>query len=983
MSPRSFLIVAALTACVDPSSPVAESTQEAVSGSTVISLTFDDTFADNFQVGALAEARGMRATFFVNSGRIGQTGSLSLNQLLALQQAGHEIGGHTITHARLADVPTDDARRQVCDDRSSLLEGGFRVTSFAYPFSSQNASVRQIAADCGYNSARLVGGLVMPTSCNGCPYANPMPPVDPFGVRTNDSVDATTTLDLKKLYVTQAEQHGGGWVPMVFHHVCDGCDSLAISPATLATFLDWLAARSAQGTVVATVDQVMGGAVKPAVAGPLPPPQPSATNMLQNASLETDSNGDQVPDCWQRGGSGTNTGTYTLSSTAYDGTRAQRIDVTSFTSGARRLVSLQDAGTCAPAITPGHRYTVSASYIANSQPLFSIYYRNTSGSWVWFAQSPRLPTSSSYVIGSYTTPALPADATAISVGLSLVGVGSLTMDAYTLVDAAGSTAETTPPAVSLTMPSAGATVNGIVQIAATATDASAVARVEFLANGTVIATDRTNPYWIAWNTAAYTGQNVTLSARAVDTLGNTATSSTRQVTVGSAQDTTPPTVALTSPADGATVTGTVPLTADASDAGGIARVELYANGTLLATELTSPYAIDWDTTAYAGTTVTLLARAFDAAGNSADSASRQVTVAAATDTTPPAIALTSPADAATVSGTVLVTADASDAGGIARVEFYAGSTLFATDVDSPYAADWDTTPYAGTAVTLVARAFDAAGNSADSAARQVNVTATSSDTTPPTVALTNPAAGATVTGTVLLSADASDAGGIARVELFANGVLLATDLTAPYETNWDTAPYAGTTVTLVARAYDSAGNTTTSAARQVAVATATATNLVKNPSLEINANGDQVPDCWQRGGSGTNAATFTLTSNAFSGSVAQRIDMTSYSSGARRLVTLQDSGTCAPAASPGRRYTVSARYLANTQPVFTIYYRNASGTWVFFAQSPSLPTSTTYRLGSFTTAALPAGATAISVGLSIINLGSLTMDDFTLVDAGT
>ena len=76
---------------------------------------------------------------------------------------------------------------------------------------------------------------------------------------------------------------------------------------------------------------------------------------------------------------------------------------------------------------------------------------------------------------------------------------------------------------------------------------------------------------------------------------------------------------------------------------------------------------------------------------------------------------------------------------------------------------------------------------------------------------------------------------------------------------------------------------------------------------------------------------------------------------------------------------MTARYLANTQPIFSIYYRNASGTWVWFAQSPSLPTSSTYRLGSYTTPVLPSGATAISVGLSIINLGSLTMDDFTLV----
>ena len=79
------------------------------------------------------------------------------------------------------------------------------------------------------------------------------------------------------------------------------------------------------------------------------------------------------------------------------------------------------------------------------------------------------------------------------------------------------------------------------------------------------------------------------------------------------------------------------------------------------------------------------------------------------------------------------------------------------------------------------------------------------------------------------------------------------------------------------------------------------TNLLQNASLEVDANANQIPDCWQRGGSGTNAATFTLTTNAFDGARAQRIDMTSYTSGARRIVSLQDSGTCAPAAIAGRR----------------------------------------------------------------------------------
>ena len=65
-----------------------------------------------------------------------------------------------------------------------------------------------------------------------------------------------------------------------------------------------------------------------------------------------------------------------------------------------------------------------------------------------------------------------------------------------------------------------------------------------------------------------------------------------------------------------------------------------------------------------------------------------------------------------------------------------------------------------------------------------------------------------------------------------------------------------------------------------------------------------------------------------------------------------------------------------------IYSRNASGSWVWFAQSPSLLASASYALATYTTPALPSGATAISFGLSIVSVGSLTMDDFTLVDAG-
>src|SRR5439155_18199906 len=93
-------------------------------------------------------------------------------------------------------------------------------------------------------------------------------------------------------------------------------------------------------------------------------------------------------------------------------------------------------------------------------------------------------------------------------------------------------------------------------------------------------------------------------------------------------DTTPPTVSLTSPANGDTVSGTVSVTASASDNVGVAGVQFQLDGANLGAEdTTAPYAVPWDTTTTAnGSTHTLRAVVRDAAGNSATSATVTVTV---------------------------------------------------------------------------------------------------------------------------------------------------------------------------------------------------------------------------------------------------------------------------------------------------------------------------------------------------------------------
>jgi beta-lactamase superfamily II metal-dependent hydrolase len=111
------------------------------------------------------------------------------------------------------------------------------------------------------------------------------------------------------------------------------------------------------------------------------------------------------------------------------------------------------------------------------------------------------------------------------------------------------------------------------------------------------------------------------------------------------------------------------------------------------------------------------------------------------DTTAPTTSITSPANGATVSGTISVTASASDNVGVTKVEFYLDGALQSTDTASPYSWSWNTTTSANGSHALTSIAYDAANNSGSSSAVNVTVSNSAGDTTPPT-APTNLTAGA-------------------------------------------------------------------------------------------------------------------------------------------------------------------------------------------------------------------------------------------------
>ncbi len=196
-------------------------------------------------------------------------------------------------------------------------------------------------------------------------------------------------------------------------------------------------------------------------------------------------------------------------------------------------------------------------------------------------------------------------------------------------------------------------------------------------------------------------------------------------------DTNPPTVSITTPVSGATISGTAsPITANASDLGtgesGVAGVQFKIDGLSVGAEDTaSPYSISFNTTSQTNGSHTITALARDNSGKTTTSSNVTVTInniAPAGDTTSPTVSISSPASNTTLSNTTTLSANASDNVAVFGVQFKLnGGNLGAEDTTYPYSITFDSTTQLNGAYSLSALARDAAGNHANSPAVAISI----------------------------------------------------------------------------------------------------------------------------------------------------------------------------------------------------------------------------------------------------------------------
>ncbi|MBI3152011.1 MAG: polysaccharide deacetylase family protein [Chloroflexi bacterium] len=215
---------------------------------TTVSLTFDDGAADNYLARSILAQNDIQATFYIVSGFTGMEGYMTKEQLRGLYEDGNEIGGHTLNHVNLAETENEKLEMEICQDRTNLLNYGFNVTSFAFPYGHYNEEAKQTVIDCGYGNARGVSG-----------GPDTIPPADKYALKAMPYIVNDTSVTKMIRYIIGVEDEGGGWAIFVFHRVCEDCSQYAIDLDTFSKFAARLADQKQNGLVIKTIGEVLNG----------------------------------------------------------------------------------------------------------------------------------------------------------------------------------------------------------------------------------------------------------------------------------------------------------------------------------------------------------------------------------------------------------------------------------------------------------------------------------------------------------------------------------------------------------------------------------------------------------------------------------------------------------------------------------------------------------------------------------------------------
>ena len=377
--------------------------------------------------------------------------------------------------------------------------------------------------------------------------------------------------------------------------------------------------------------------------------------------------------------------------------------------------------------------------------------------------------------------------------------------------------DVTPPTGALTSPPAGSTVYGNASIQVTAADDQLVDYIEFYIDGNLDGTyDCSGPSCSAsydWNTTTESEGEHVVQVILVDGWNNSTVLTPISVIVDNIdQDDIHPTAVITEPASGQTVSGNVLVETLVIDNIEIDKVEFYINSQIVYTDSIAPdYNYLWNTDSLPDDENYVISIiAYDEVGNEGPSTAITVHLDNYDNINPSGLIMY-PYAGQIISGQQTISVLAEDNFGIDSVDFFINSVLVYSDFEEPYEYDWNTEFEFEDANHIIGSIVtDLAGNQFEIPSISVFVNNIPNDNVPPTISISNPVSGQTVSGTINFAVNVDDNVGIAQVEFFIDGYSLGFVTEEPYSYLWDTTSNIGAhgnEHALSAIVIDTAGNT--------------------------------------------------------------------------------------------------------------------------------------------------------------------------------
>lgn len=214
----------------------------------LVSVSFDDGWQSVYTDALpILQRYGIHTTHYVMSDTFSNYSYMSVAQLLSLQQAGHDIASHTVSHADLTTLDEAELTHELQESQQVLAEHFGLSKDFTSPYGAYNAHTLQ-AISKYYRSQKNAEG---DPSANELETINVKSTFTSLNIKSYSVRNTTTLSDIEKLL--KAAQHNNGWLVLTYHQVDYSNETFSVTPEAFDEQMKFVSSKPIRSATIGRV----------------------------------------------------------------------------------------------------------------------------------------------------------------------------------------------------------------------------------------------------------------------------------------------------------------------------------------------------------------------------------------------------------------------------------------------------------------------------------------------------------------------------------------------------------------------------------------------------------------------------------------------------------------------------------------------------------------------------------------------------------